>query len=159
MALASIRTAVKALLEAVTNVGKVNDLDPWNYRPEDFADTFVDLSRNEIRGWAIGIREGRGRSWMGIYERAYEVRLLGYYGRQEDTRSRETADNLLEAVLTKFFGTAANRRLPYSGTPSVQWTEEPQTTVEDYMIRTGTGEVPGHRITITFNAVTETATV
>jgi len=159
MALATIRSAAAALLEAVTDVGEVNDLDPYNFTPEGFEDKFVNQSTGEVRGWAIGIREGTGKSWLGIYERAYEGRLLGLMGRREGPRSREQADNLAEAVITKFFGAAANRRLPLSGTASVQWTDEPRTTVDDYMIRLSTGEVPGHRMTITFNAYTETATV
>lgn len=157
MSVATIRTAVVTLLESISGAGKVNDLDLFNCNPEDFEDAFVDQARAEVRGWAIGIREGQGRQSLGMLERVYEVRLMGLFGRREAARSRATVDTLLESVITTFFGTAANRRLLNSGTPSVDFTDPGQTTVEDYMIRTSAGEVPGHRVIVTFTAVKESA--
>lgn len=159
MPISSIRAAVKALLRATSGVGEVNDLDPFNVEPDDFMAAFVIPATGEVNGWSIGIREVQPAQRLGIIEHGYEIRLRGLIGFQQDERSRADADAVVEAVVTKFGGTAANRRLPLSGTPTVDWTEPPRVDQVDRRVRSGEGAILCHDITVTITAVKEAALV
>lgn len=153
MAIADIRAAVKALLVGTSGVGVVNDLDPFNHDPGDFEGSFKDPTTGRLNGWAIGIREDQPDQWLGSIAHRYEIRIRGLVGLLKDERSLAAADALIEAVVTTFAGTAANRRL----TSTVDWTDTPAITRVERRARSSEGSVPAHDITITLFAVKETA--
>ena len=157
MAIADIRTAVAALLETVSGMGVVNDLDPFGNEPEHFEEHFVEPTTGRINGWSIGIREADPDQFLGAMDRRYEVRLRGIIGVEDSRRSRADAEAAPQAVLNIFAIVAANRRLPSSGTATVDWTENFRTAAKERMVRTGEGEALCDEITVTFTAVKQEA--
>lgn len=53
MSVATIRAAMKAALETVANVGKVNAFEPLAVREEDFKTCYVDRRLGYVLGWSI----------------------------------------------------------------------------------------------------------
>lgn len=157
MALADIRTAVKALLETASGVGVVNDIDPFGNDPEHFADHFVEPTSGRINGWSIGIREMDPDQFLGAMDRRYEVRLRGLMGVEDEERRRADSEASIQAVLNVFALVGANRRLPSSGTPSADWTQDFRTAMRERLVRSGEGQALCDEITVTFTAVKQEA--
>lgn len=154
MSVATIRAAVKSLLEGITGIGVVNDIETLNTDPDEFLDKYVQATTGAIHGWVIVLREMPPGWHFGMVDRRYEIVLKGVYGVENASRSREAADNLLEDIVDTFAKTAANRRL----NNTVAFTEIASTEVREDRVRGSEGRVPCHRITVVIQATQEEAT-
>ncbi len=101
MALSSIRTAIKTILEGVSGIGIVHDYERW---ANDW-NTFLEFYKTggKINGWSITrkatpAKKGNVPTMM----RTHNFVIRGYYGLQDSAASEKTFQDLVEAVQDAF---------------------------------------------------------
>lgn len=107
MSEATTRAAIKTLLEGVSNIGLVYDLEPfadnWNVFIDRFKTTVSSVSM--IRGWTIsceaigrtGLTAGGARNLNNTNE--YQYRIRGYQSFDYETSTEKTFMTLTIAVM------------------------------------------------------------
>ena len=103
MSLSAIRAGIKARLESVTGIGKVDDYVVWTDEWATLYSKFVD-NAGRINHWMIGLSgtpsppEISGQS-KNIF---WQFRILAIYSLKTANESSKEFENLIEAVILKF---------------------------------------------------------
>lgn len=124
MSLAQIRTALKATVETVPNVGVVTEFEPAVTREEDLTTYFVDSELGYILGWSM-TREtttGRDATNMSDFEEHLLV-LRGYRAVDNKGESEKELQDLVELVRTAIRAQEAtcwNGLVQFVGHPNVR---------------------------------------
>jgi len=103
MSEATLRAAVKAAVNGVTNIGQVYDRQPWAAEMSAYLDLFKTRisSTDQIRGWSI-THEGADASQLAIKKlvrRVYTYRIRGYLGLDDSAETEKTFAALVESVM------------------------------------------------------------
>ena len=112
MSEATVRASIKTLLDAVSNIGNVYDIEPFADTWDVFLDRFKATisSTDMIRGWTISCEaigaEGQiasgARSTANVH--AYTYRIRGYQGFDYDTSTEKVFLIVVLAVMAALDG-------------------------------------------------------
>lgn len=108
MSEATVRAAIKAVLEDVTNVGEVHDYERWAADWSAYLDLLKTTIGNSdvIRGWTITCESfPQERATFGVpgsIDRTYTYKLRGYFGLDDSAASEKTAMIVVEDVVEAF---------------------------------------------------------
>ncbi len=103
MSLALIRTEIKAKLDSISNVGKVNDYRRHHVDWEKIAESFIDGGR--INGWFfewISAPQTKVASGSIVLTRSHGFRIWGLYSLKDNVESAKTFEGIVEEVLNEF---------------------------------------------------------
>ncbi len=99
MSLATIRSAIKAALETVSNVGTVTDFEPYVLREEDLKRYFKPTDSVPFRGWTITRESTTERDITS--ESNFSMHLFvirGYQALNSEGATEKEFQDLIEAV-------------------------------------------------------------
>jgi len=103
MSLSTIKTAIKTKLEAIDNVGKVQDYRRHHIDWDKIISSFVD--NGKVNAWIIEWRDAAGdKIAVGdlVVERRHTFRLFGLYSLKDLTASAKTFEGIVEEVMDAF---------------------------------------------------------
>lgn len=98
-----IRTRIKAVLDGIDSVGKVNDYRRHHIDWDKIAENFKDGGR--INGWIIdwsGFTPTKEASGSIAIKRAHLIRIWGLYSLRDSIATSKTFENIAEEVVDAF---------------------------------------------------------
>lgn len=108
MSEASTRAIIKAILDGVTNIGKVYDYQRLSTEYRTFLNFYKATigGVDQIRGWTIGLQNFIDTEYLDedqtagtkIVLRQYTYKIRGYFGVDDSTASEKTTAGIVEAV-------------------------------------------------------------
>ena len=102
---ANIRAAIKAVIDAVVDIGTVNDYERYAKKQPDFENFYRAKigTVNQIRGWNIRRLSRREQSPdRGRWVVVINWRVQGYMSLEDSTASEKVFDNLVEQLVDAF---------------------------------------------------------
>lgn len=99
--ISSIRDAIKAVMDTVTDVGQVQSFERFAKRTSAFKDFY--LYQGQIRGWHIRrMRTPASSGGIGLYDEIYNWQLRGFMSLSDENKSERDFDELIERVVLVF---------------------------------------------------------
>lgn len=97
MSESAIRAQIYAILNGITNIGKVHDYERWAKTWGEFILLFKSIPHNQIRGWEIGRKAPITKDKDGIRTHTYFIR--GYMAVDDSAATEKTFSTLLDTVV------------------------------------------------------------
>ena len=98
---ADIRTAIKALLDGVPNVGIVHDYERYTDKMSKLKTFYV--WKSQLRGWHIRrVRQRRRSKDTGRYVVTTRWQIRGYLALKDATQTEKVMDDLLDVIIAEF---------------------------------------------------------
>jgi hypothetical protein len=98
--LVDIKAALKAVLEGVTNMGKVHDRVRWTNEPAKFKELFFDDSKQIINGWEITrVAYAPILSVSSLIHKVHVMRCRGYYGFKDSIDTENKFQTIVDGVV------------------------------------------------------------
>lgn len=103
MALADIRTALKAILEGISGIGRVHDYERWTPEWKGVLDLYRDPTSGTLRAWTItrgatpeDLLTVGGTSGQNL--RRHEMVIRGYWALDDSAATEKTFQGTVEAI-------------------------------------------------------------
>ena len=104
MSVALIREQIKTILSAVSNTGKIHEYERFCTDWSKFLDLFKD-ENEEINGWTISRKSSSQLIFAqgNDIQRIHHFLLTGFYGMQDEQASELSFQDVIEAIVDKFY--------------------------------------------------------
>ncbi len=125
MSLASMRSAIKSILEGVAGIGVVHDYERWTVDWATYLSLFRAPAQNLINGWTISRASTSEVAFAsGRHRRSHRFIVRGYYSQKDAAGSEKNFQDLIEAVCDGLRGNVSlNGTAESSGPPQVRRVE------------------------------------